>query len=541
MKPRLIIAPGLLACVLAAPAASAAGWQIAVDLPGQSPALLALAFLVPTGFALLAAVSGPAERTPDVALAALLALGLSALAYFACGFAFQFGGLGLWHPSPLYEPLNVYWSAFGPEYGRGWGMLGLRGFGMADGANAPAGFQLFLAQLPLATTATMIPLLALRRRVPATIALLAGLLTAAVAFPILGNWIWGGGWLAQLGENLALGHGAVDLGGAGPVHLAGGTLTLMAILIFAPRRAARDARTAPIPLPEAHLPVLGILGALLLVVGWGALLLAQPLPDWSTLSVELIGMNVMLAAGAGALLPGLYTWFVAGRPDASMAARGLAAGLIAVSAGAPFMAGWSAAAIGAVAGILVPLSTYFILERLRLDDPGGVIAMHGIGGIIGLLAPAFFATGLYGAGWNQMGGASYLGVSGQGVTGLLAAAGRQPDWPGQLTAQAAAIGASIIFPGLLGFIVFQAIHRLIRSWHMAGIEWQRPIWLDGEQPVQSAGASEPTASPPSVVTVTAAADDEEQVTPVNETPHHPPDEIDANHSTSGAGEIAPQP
>ena len=258
-------------------------------------------------------------------------------------------------------------------------MLGLRGFGMVDGAGTSAGFRLFLAQLPLVTTATLIPLLALRRRVPPTIALLAGLLVALLIYPMLGNWMWGGGWLGQLGENLALGHGAVDLGGAGPVHLAGGVLALIAIVIFLPRRSPRNPRTTPIPLPEAHLPVLGVLGALLLIVGWWALLLAQPLPDWSTLSAELIGMNLILAAGAGALLPGLYTWFVAGRPDAIMVARGLAAGLIAVSAGAPFMATWAALLVGGVAGILMPLSTYYVLERLRIDDQGGVVAMHGVG------------------------------------------------------------------------------------------------------------------------------------------------------------------
>jgi len=489
------LAAGIIFFSIAVSSVFAADGPLTLTLSDQSPALLALAFLAPVGFALLAAATGPAERVPDVALAALLALGLSCVAYFACGFAFQFGGLGLWHPDPAYKSLNVYWSAFGPDYGRGWGMLGLHGFGLSDGAGTPAAFQLFLAQLPMVTTATMIPLLALRRRVHATISLLAGLLVALLIYPALGNWMWGGGWLSQLGANLDLGHGALDMGGAGPVHLAAGTLALMAIVIFLPRRQAGDARSAPIPLPDAHLPVLGILGALLLVVGWWAVILAQPLPDWTTLSTELTGMNLILAAGAGALLPALYTWFAAGRPDPIMVARGLAAGMIAVSAGAPFMATWAALLVGGMAGILVPISTYFILEKLRLDDAGGVIAMHGVGGAIGLLAPAFFATGLYGAGWNAVGRADYLGVAGQGVTGLLAAAGRQPDWPGQLTAQATAIGASIIFPGLLAFIVFQAIHRLIRAWQPAGAELQRPAALQEKAESVSEAGSESQSEP----------------------------------------------
>jgi ammonium transporter, Amt family len=494
MKPYLKISTSVVAgfalCVMVVPAVSAAETAITLNMPDQSLALLALAFLAPIGFALLAAATGPAERVPDVALAALLALGLSCVTYFACGFAFQFGGLGLWHPDPAYESLNVYWSAFGSDYGRGWGMLGLRGFGLSDGVGTPAAFRLFLAQLPLVTTATMIPLLALRRRVNAVISLLAGLLVALLIYPALGNWMWGGGWLSQLGANLDLGHGALDMGGAGPVHLAGGALALVAIVVFLPRRQVSDARSAPIPLPDAHLPVLGILGALLLVVGWWGVILVQPLPDWSTLSTELTGMNLMLAAAAAALLPGLYTWFAAGRPDPIMVARGLAAGVIAVSAGAPFMATWSALLVGSIAGVLVPISTYVILEKLRLDDSGGMIAMHGVGGIIGLLAPAFFATGLYGAGWNMVGRADYLGVVDQGVTGLLAAAGRQPDWPGQLTAQASAVGASIIFPGLLAFILFQAVHRLIRAWQPIGPESPEPAVLQEE--AASTGEDTPT-------------------------------------------------
>jgi ammonia channel protein AmtB len=202
-------------------------------------------------------------------------------------------------------------------------------------------------------------------------------------------------------------------------------------------------------------------------------------------------MNLLLAAGAGAFMAGLYALLSAGRLDFVMVARGLAAGVVAVCAGAPFIATWSALLVGGIAGMLVPLSTYFVLEKMRLDDAGGIVAMHGVGSITGLLTPAFFATGLYGAGWNGVGHADHLGVAGQGVTGLLAAAGRQPDWPGQLTAQAAAVGASIIFSGLLAFVLFQAIHRLIRAWQPVTVE-SRELEVLQEQ---SAPADEETARP----------------------------------------------
>jgi ammonium transporter, Amt family len=425
--------------------------------------LSALAFLLPAGFALLAAAGQPSIRAGGVALSALLAFGLSAVAYFACGFAFEFGGLGLWHAEPAYTSLNLHWSALGPAFGRGWGMLGLSGFFLSGGAAGPAVLRLFLAQLPLVTTATMLPLLALRRHGPA---LLGGLLMALVCYPLLGNWVWGGGWLARLGNNLGLGHGFVDLGGAGAVHLAGATVAFVGLLLFVPRRSLSRPTDAPITLPEAHLSLVGVLGTLLLPIGYWATSLSQPWPDWSTISPEVVGLNLLLAAGAGALIPGLYTWFVAGRPDAVLTARGLAAALIGLCAGSPFVDPLASLAVGAVAGALTPLLTYFVVERDARDDASGVVVMHGLGGLIGCLAPALFATGRFGQGWNGVGEESYLGVAGQGVTGLWAAVGQQPDWPGQAIAQLAGIGASIVFPGLLSLALYSGLRGIVR-WRSA--------------------------------------------------------------------------
>lgn len=452
--------------------------------------VLALAFLVPIGFTLLEAATRPSASLRDLALSASLALVLGCGTYFLLGFAFQFGGFGLWHADPAYQRLDAYWSAFGPDYGRGWGMLGLRGFALFGDGGSPAITQLFLAQLPLVATAALIPLLALRRRVKAPLSFLAALLMALFIYPILGNWFWGGGWLAQIGLTMALGHGGVDMGGAGPVHLAGAAATLVIIVIFLPRRERSSVARVAASLPGTQRPVLGILGALLLPIGWWAVMLAQPWPNWPTLSTELIGTNVILAAGAGGILSSIYAWFAAGRVDSLLAARGVAAGVIGVSAGAPVIPPWAALLVGAVAGLLVPLATYLVVERMRLGDDGGVIAMHSVGGIIGLLAPAFFATGVYGAGWNGVGLASYLGVAGQGVTGLWAIAGRQPDWPGQLTAQAAAIGACVILPLSLAFVVFQTIHRFAHTWQDASVDLAPSVRPAGAARVEESNEAE---------------------------------------------------
>ena len=160
-------------------------------------------------------------------------------------------------------------------------------------------------------------------------------------------------------------------------------------------------------------------------------------------------MNGILAAAAGALAALAYTWLVAGAPDPLMAARGLAAALVATTAFAPFVPPWAALAVGAAAGLLTPLTIFTVERLLRWDDPAAVLTVHGLGGALGLVALGIFADGKAGAGWNGVGVDSYLGVAGQGVTGLLAAAGYQPDWPAQMQAQAVGLAALALF----GFFV----------------------------------------------------------------------------------------
>ena len=113
---------------------------------------------------------------------------------------------------------------------------------------------------------------------------------------------------------------------------------------------------------------------------------------------------------------------------------------------APFVPPWAALAVGAVAGLLTPLAVFTVDRLLRWDDPAAVLTVHGLGGALGLLALGIFADGKAGAGWNGVGADSYLGVAGQGVTGLLAAAGYQPDWPAQMQAQAVGL-AALALPG----------------------------------------------------------------------------------------------
>ena len=417
-------------------------------MSASNPVALSLAFLIPLGFALIATSGWPVERARRGAVAFFAALGLAVVGYVAVGFALQFGGVGLIQNVPGFEGLIWEWSALGPTWGPGWGMAGLVGWGLTGPAATSAAYALALANLPWVVTAALIPLIGLRGRIPGWAAIVLGLLIGGLIYPLAGNWIWGGGWLANLGLNLGLGHGYVDVAGAGLVHLLGAAAAAAGILVFLPRRP-RAAAPAETPLPAPRWPLLALLGAVALLIGSFAWTVANPLLPRDTLDLSLLALNGFLAAAAGALAALAYTWLVAGTPDPLMAARGLAAALVATTAFSPFVPPWAALAVGAAAGVLTPLVIFTVERLLRWDDPAAVLTVHGLGGALGLVALGIFADGKAGAGWNGVGVDSYLGVAGQGVTGLLAAAGYQPDWPAQMQAQAVGLAALTLF----GFFV----------------------------------------------------------------------------------------
>jgi Amt family ammonium transporter len=343
-------------------------------------------------------------------------------------------------------------------------MAGLSGWALQGGAATEAVYGLFFAQLPWVVTATLIPLVALRGRSPAPISLVIGLAMGGLLYPMATNWVWGGGWLANLGINLNLGHGFVDFAAAGTAHLVGGAVALAGLLVFVPRRPRRDAAEDEVVAPPAvHLPLLASVGALLVLAGSLGWAWANPLLDTATLMPMRGVVNAVLAAGGGALLPLAYIWFATGRPDALMAARGLAAGAVAGVAVGPFVPPIWALGMGALVGLAVPFLVYLVSELLRLEDDTGIVPVHLAGALLGLLAVGLLADGLAGAGWNQVGPLSYLGVPGQGVTGLLAAEGMQPDWPAQLQAQGVGLAALFLVPFLLTTVVLAPVAAVARG------------------------------------------------------------------------------
>ncbi len=408
-----------------------------------------LAFLAPVGLALLAIGAASEERAAQVATTALVALAAAVIGYFACGFAFQFGGAAFVSHMPGLQSLTAEWSPLDLEWGLGWGMIGLRGFFLsAEAYNADA-YLLFISQLAAVTTAVLVTLLALCNHVRRMRLLALGLLISGFVYPLFGNWVWGGGWLSNLGLNLGLGHGFVDIAGSGAIYLLGTLVALSVFFVVKPRRATE---AGPARLPPIHFPLLMVLGALLAVVGWPGLVLGNPLISEQVVA-PLVVVNLMLAAAGGALAVSIYSWFVTGQPDALATGRGTVAGLVAASAACAFVPAWAALLIGAASGLLMLLGSYAVEQVLRLDDASGSAAVFGLPGIWGVLAVAIFADGHWGAGWNGVGVQEYLGIAGQGISGLSLAGGYQPAGASQLHAQLVGLGAlfiaALLVPGLI--------------------------------------------------------------------------------------------
>jgi Amt family ammonium transporter len=421
-----------------------------------------LALLLPAGLILIAGGGLAGRRPASSAGAGLGALALAAVSFWACGFAFHLGGVGLVSDLPGLEGLIWEWAS---PFNLDWGAMGLRGFLLADEASTSAAMSLYLAYLPALAVATILPTLLLRERMPGWMALLGGLVIAALVFPIAANWFSGGGWLMHIGDTLGLGHGYVDLTGASTAAVVGGLAALLGILFFGRRLPPLPEGERP-SLPPVHLPVLAVAGAILFAIGGMSLAGANPIHTQAGVITARVGVNLVLAVAGGAFLPCLYTWFTTGAADSLMAARGAAAGALAVLAAMAFIPPWAALALGAAAGLLVPLVTFLVEYVLRIDDPTGAVPIALVGGVLGVLGAGFFSDGLNGQGWNGIGLETYLGVTGQGITGFVPATGFAPDWPGQINAQlvglAAIAGLTVILVGAL-FLVLKVLLLLWRA------------------------------------------------------------------------------
>ncbi len=455
----LILLLGLLALF---PTRALAAGAIPANWPGWHLQVAFLGLLAPLALMLLAVGATPPEESVEVLGTALTSLIVGVVVYAVCGFALQFGGLALHQNWPGLSELAAEWSPVNPALGLGWGVLGLRGFFLSGAAASPDALTLAVIQLPLVGVAVLIPTLGLARRLPRGI--LAGMaaVTGGLLYPIVGNWVWGGGWLSMLGLNLGWGHGFVDYGGSATLHFLGACVALAGILIFGLARppVRRSAKYAE--LPPAYFPLFVLTGGLLAPIGWLGIVLANPLVT-ADLAPGLVAINLILAAFGGAAPGLLYSWLVGGRIDPQLTARSLLAGLAAGSAGCAFVPPFAAFGAGFLAGVLLPIFGYCVEHKLHWHDPNAILATHGIAGLLGALWPALFADGRWGIGWNGV--SSPWGQIQQGVAGLLVAPGHVSDFPGQLWAQLTGLVAVAVLavgvPMLL-FGLIMGLRALIR-------------------------------------------------------------------------------
>jgi len=254
-------------------------------------------------------------------------------------------------------------------FGKAFGILGYKGFFLSGGAYDVSVFTLFLFQMVFMDTAATIPTGALAERWKFLAFCVYGLLISTVIYPVYGNWVWGGGWLSQLGTNFGLGHGAVDFAGSGVVHMVGGVTSIAGIMVLGPRLGKYKKDGTPNAIPGHHISM-GVAGALILAFGWFGFNPGSTLAG-TDLRIGVIAVNTMLASGAGAAVAMIIMWLKFGKPDLTMSANGLLAGLVAITAPCAFVNAPCAVLIGAIAGALVVYSVLTVDQVFKLDDPVG--------------------------------------------------------------------------------------------------------------------------------------------------------------------------
>ncbi|HTP10852.1 MAG TPA: hypothetical protein VMP08_21510 [Anaerolineae bacterium] len=421
---------------------------------------LLLVYLLPLGLILVAWGAWDTARVRDQAVTALLVVAAAILSYAVIGFALQFGGIGLRPDVPAgLRGLDRMWSPVSSTSGS-WGVVGLTGFVLQVESSLPGDtalvMTLFLQHLPIVATAALLPGLALAGRARWGITTFVTVLTAGFIVPLAGGWAWGGGWLSTLGLDAKLGHGLIDLGGIAAAFIAAGCVTLAALIALHLKRSVDD---SPIESTALVGPARSIFGALLFLVGWLLWIVTNPIVKASpAIDLSFVAANLLIGAAAAAVVALFLGWFFSSKPNVPIATRGVIGGLIVSTPLAPFAPTWAVLVTGAIGGALIAFGSIAIERWLRYDDGIGAVALGAIGGAWSLLAVGLFADGTYGAGWNNVGITEYLGVPGQGVTGLIARA-NLPNDPGQFTAQLTGVMAIAVF----SFIGAWLLTRPLRS------------------------------------------------------------------------------
>ena len=284
----------------------------------------------------------------------------------------------------------VFWLVgFGLMFGAGNGFIGKIG-GIATEAHYGSGmlpdgvpFWAFLIfQTVFCATSATIVSGAMAERTKFLSYCVYSLMISLVVYPVSGHWIWGGGFISQMGFH--------DFAGSCAVHMVGGVAALIGAIILGPRigKYTKDGKSKAIP---GHNLTVGALGVFILWFCWFGFNCGSTTA--ATYNLGDIAMTTNLAAAAATLVTLIVTWVRYGKPDISMTMNGALAGLVAITASCDVVNDYEALFIGAVAGVVVVFAVEFFDKVVKIDDPVGASSVHGVCGALGTLFTGIFGEG----------------------------------------------------------------------------------------------------------------------------------------------------
>ena len=333
-----------------------------------------LVFFMQAGFAMVEAGFIRAKNACNILTKNFLDYCIASIMFFAVGYAFMFG--------------------------EGNGFIGLSAFGLSSSGSCPDNLPIWafwLFQAAFCGAAATIVAGAMAERMKFHAYLLYTVVISALVYPIIGHWVWGGGWLSKLGF--------MDFAGSTVVHATGGWAAFIGAILLGPRigKYNGDGKARAI---AGHSIPLASLGVSILWFGWFGFNPGSTLGvDGQESLIGLVAINTNLSAAAGAIVAMVTVWVLYGKPDLSMTMNGALAGLVAITAPCAFVDPWAAIVIGAIGGVIVVFGVA-LLDKIHVDDPVGAVPVHGMNGIWGTLAVGLFATDggvLYGGGFHQLG------------------------------------------------------------------------------------------------------------------------------------------
>jgi Amt family ammonium transporter len=405
-----------------------------------------LVMFMQAGFAMVETGFTRAKNVAHTMSMNFMVYGLGMLGFWIAGFAFMFGGVGSVATMDGPAVLDKMWTL--TIGGKDFALLGYKGFFLTGSFNDATVLTMFLFQMVFMDTTATIPTGAMAERWKFSAFCVYAFFVSMIIYPVFGCWVWGGGWLSQLGKNFGLGNGHLDFAGSSVVHMTGGVTALVGAWVLGPRigKYNRDGSANPIP---GHDIPMAVIGTFILAFGWFGFNPGSTLAG-TDLRIASVATCTMLASAAGAMSAMVYMWAVFGKPDPSMLCNGMLAGLVAITAPSGFVDPVGAVLIGAIAGVLVIWSVLFVERVLKVDDPVGAVSVHGVCGAWGCLSIGLFASGQYGAGLNRPDLPTLV------PTGLFYGGGLT-----QLAAEAVGVATNFIWVGGSAFLTFKLIDLLI--------------------------------------------------------------------------------